>query len=57
MAEVKTPAPIHAQVQKIGVDSKGVLKVEVGIPLHVALKHAEDLLALYGQNIEIVIPR
>ncbi len=50
------PATLSAQVSKVAIDTKGVLKLEIGIPLHIALKHAEELLAIYNQNLEVVLP-
>ena len=50
------PATLSAQVSKVAIDTKGVLKLEVGVPLHIALRHAEALLAIYNQNLEIILP-
>ena len=59
MADQNKPSTsphILAQVSKIAIDTKGVLKLEVGVPLHIALRYAEQLLETYGQNVEIVLP-
>jgi len=48
--------PLSAQVTKVGVDTKGMVKLEVGIPLHIALAHADKLLGCYNLNVQVLLP-
>lgn len=46
---------ISGQVARLSIDAKGALKVEVSIPLHIAVDYARELLESYAQNCALIL--
>jgi len=48
-------AEVVGSLAKLQVDSRGVLKVEIHIPLHQAAPNARELLESYGAMVKVIL--